>query len=132
MSRENVEIVRRVYEALSTPRAMPLDLFHSDFEADARDVAPDIGVVRGGEGFREAFRSYSETFDAFRIEIEQVINADRGRVVTAVRDGGRIRGSDAELWNHFFHVWTFGDGKITRFSTHTERGRALEAAGLTE
>jgi hypothetical protein len=41
-----------------------------------------------------------------------------------------IRGSDAALSNRFFHVWTFEAGRILRLSVHTERSRALDAAGL--
>ncbi len=36
------------------------------------------------------------------------------------------------MWNRFFHVWTFGDGKIVRLSLHTDKNQALEAAGLPE
>ena len=61
-----------------------------------------------------------------------MIHADEGQVVTAIRDGGRIRGSDAEVWNRYFHVYTFRDGKIIRLSIHTDKNRALAAAGLSE
>ena len=54
------------------------------------------------------------------------------QVVTVVRDGGRLKGSDAEVWNRFFHVWAFRSGKVLRLSVHTDRDRALEAAGLRE
>jgi hypothetical protein len=64
--------------------------------------------------------------------MEELIHADERQVVTAVRDGGRMRGSDAEVWNRFFHVWTFGDREIIRLSIHTDRNRTLEAAGLSE
>lgn len=43
-----------------------------------------------------------------------MIHADERLVVTAARDGGRLKGSDAEVWNDFFHVWTFRDGKVTK------------------
>jgi len=43
-----------------------------------------------------------------------------------------MRGSDSEVWNRFFHVWTFADGKVVRLSIHTDRNRALEAAGISE
>ena len=43
-----------------------------------------------------------------------------------------MKESDAEVWNHFFHVWTLGSGKIVRLSIHIDRNRALEAAGLSE
>ena len=61
-----------------------------------------------------------------------MIYADEGRVVNVVRDGGRMRGTDAEVWNRFFHLWTFRDRRIVRLSIHTDRSRALEVAGLSE
>jgi ketosteroid isomerase-like protein len=61
-----------------------------------------------------------------------VIYTDEGRVVNVVRDGGRMRGTDAEVWNHFFHVWTFRDGRIVRLSILADRNRALGAVGLSE
>ena len=57
-----------------------------------------------------------------------MIHADEGRVVNLVRDGGRMRGSDAQVSNRFFHVWTFRNGRILRLSVHTDRNRALEVA----
>jgi ketosteroid isomerase-like protein len=41
-----------------------------------------------------------------------------------------MSGTDAEVWNHFFHVWTLRNGKIVRLSVHTDRQRSLEAARL--
>ena len=58
-----------------------------------------------------------------QIELEEVIHADEGCVVTAVRDGGRLKESDSEVWSHFFHVWTFRDGRILRRSSHVDRAR---------
>jgi ketosteroid isomerase-like protein len=43
-----------------------------------------------------------------------------------------MKASGTDIWNRFFHVWTFRDGKVIRFSTHTDKSRALEAAGLRE
>ena len=77
-------------------------------------------------------REYWETFEAYRVEIDEVIHADEARVVNVVRDGGRMRGTDAEVWNQFFHVWTLRYGKIVHLSIHTDRNRSLEAAGLSE
>ena len=75
---------------------------------------------------------YADTFERFHVELEEVIHADEEHVVTAVRDGGLVKGSTAEVWNRFFHVFTFRHGKIARWSTHTERSQALEAVGLRE
>jgi ketosteroid isomerase-like protein len=133
MSQENVEIVRRVYEKVTASLEMPPDLFHADFEVDATDIgAGDVGVTRGLDAAEGALREYWETFEDFHVEMEELIHADERQVVTAVRDGGRMRGSDAEVWNRFFHVWTFGDREIIRLSIHTDRNRTIEAAGLSE
>jgi ketosteroid isomerase-like protein len=61
-----------------------------------------------------------------------VIHADGEQVVVSVRDGGRMKGSDAEVWTRFFDVVTVREGKIVRLSAHLDRNRALKAAGLSE
>ena len=132
MSQENVEIVGRIYdEIVASPEAVR-ELFAPDYESDTTDIAPDIGVIRGFDAFVEALHSYFETFEDFHIEIEEVVHADEGHVVTEVHDGGRIPGSGSEVRNHRFHVFAFRDGKVVRFSCHLDRNRALEAAGLRE
>ena len=131
MSEENIEVVRRVYEGVTARLKVPRELFDPDLELDQTEVPLDVvGVSRGLEAAEESLREYWETFEDFQIEVEEVMHADEAQVVTAVRDGGRIRGSDAEVWNRFFHVWTFGNSKIIRLSIHMDRNQALEAAGL--
>ena len=134
MSEENVAVVRRVYEELSDAhvwKASP-DLFDPEFALDLTGAYPDFGVIRGVEAAETALRGYIETFEDFRVDLTEVIHADERLVVTAARDGGRLKGSDAEVWNDFFHVWTFRDGKIIHRSSHSKRSQALEAAGLSE
>jgi ketosteroid isomerase-like protein len=132
MSEESVETVRRVYEGVTARMTVPRELFDPDYEFDNTELWPDIAEVLGFEAAQEAMREYWKTFVAYSVEIEEVIHADDGRVVAVVRDGGRMRGTDAEIWNHFFHVWTLRDGRIARLTVHTDRNRALEAAGLSE
>jgi ketosteroid isomerase-like protein len=132
MSEQNVETVRRVYEGVNARLEAPRELFDPDYEFDNTELWPDVVEVLGFEAAQEAMREYWETFDAYHVEIEEVIYADKGRVVDVVRDGGRMRGTDAEVWNRFFHVWTLRDGRIVRLSIHTDRNRSLEAAGLSD
>jgi len=63
---------------------------------------------------------------------ERVAKRGGGGLVTALRDGGRIRGSGAEVWNHYFHAWTFRGRKVIWLSSHTNRDDALRAVGLAE
>jgi ketosteroid isomerase-like protein len=132
MSQENVEVVRRIYREVGAHGRPPSEFFDPAYAVDLTHAAPDLGVVHGVEASEAALAEYRETFDGFRIEVTEVIHADDHHVVTGVRDGGRLKGSDAEVWNRFFHVWTFRDGKIIGRSSHGERNQALEAAGLSE
>ena len=132
MSQANVEIVRRIYSEVNIHGRPPAQFFHSGYEVDLTHAAPDLGVIHGVEASEAALGEYRETFNEFRVELTEVIHADETHVVTAVRDGGMLKGSDTEVWNRFFHVWTFRDGKIIGRSSHGERSHALEAAGLSE
>jgi ketosteroid isomerase-like protein len=105
--------------------------FDPDFVMDMSEIA-DIGIQRGLPAAREIFRQYATTFDDFSTDLVDVIHADDERVVVEIRDGGRVKGSDAEVWNRYFDVWTFREGKAVRMSAHTDQKRALEAAGLRE
>ncbi len=133
MSQENVEIVRRLYERVTARLEIPQELFDPDFALDQMDAGVDVvEIVRGLEAALESLHEWWDAFEDFHIEFKEVLHADEEHVVTAVQDGGKIRGSDAEVWNRFFHVWTFGDGKIVRLSLHTDKNQALEAAELSE
>ena len=133
MSQENVEVVQRIYREVSAGVwEAPQELFDSEYEVDLTDAGPDLGVIPGIDPAEAALRGYTEIFEDFRIELTEVIHSDDERVITAVRDGGRLAGSDAEVGSQFFHVWTFRDGRIIRRSSHTDRLEALEAAGLSE
>jgi ketosteroid isomerase-like protein len=133
MSQENVEVVRRIYHEVSAGEwKAPPELFDPDYAVDLTDAGPDLGVIPGVEATESALRGYTETFENFRIELLEVIHADDEHVVTAVRDGGMLKGSDSEVWNPFFHVWTFRDGRIRHRSSHRYREQALQAAGLSE
>lgn len=136
MSQESVEVVRREYQRINTDYKVEYEgkrePFDPDYEFDATDVAAGMGVIRGYNAVQDALHDYWDMFEGFHIELKEVLHADENRVVTAVRDGGRMKGSDAEVWNDLFHVWTFRAGKVARVSAHNDKSRALEAAGLSE
>src|SRR4029453_11681030 len=79
VSAKNVETVRRVYEGVSARMEVPRELFDPDYEFDNTELWPDIGEVLGFDAAQEAMREYWETFEAYRVEIEEVIYADEGR-----------------------------------------------------
>lgn len=65
MSQQNVETIRRAYEGVNAALESPREVFDPDYELDARDVAPDFGIVRGFEAAQEALLGYWQTFEDF-------------------------------------------------------------------
>jgi ketosteroid isomerase-like protein len=131
MSEENVESVRAIYESFNRTGEPDWELFHPDAVLDISSV-PGFGVVKGREAALEVIRQYAAVFDQWRISVEEVIPGEGERVFSAVRDGGRIKGTEDEIFNPFFHAWEFQDGKVIAWQTFQSRDQALKAAGLEE
>jgi hypothetical protein len=138
MSREDVEIVRRVYEAATHgDAATVLALYDPEVEWDTRghpagSITGHIGIYHGHEGVRNWFRSWDEEFEDLRYEIEELIDAgDQVISVSTWRGRGRASGVEVE-WKHHAGIWTIHDGKIVRVVWFRTRVEALEAAGLSE
>jgi ketosteroid isomerase-like protein len=130
MSQENVEIVTRIYAELNSHQAFPSELFAPDCVTDLTEVSLEhVTVLHGVHASQKALAPYFGTFDDFHVAAE-VLHADEHRVVTAIRDGGRIKGSGAEVWSRYFHAWTLRDGMVVRLSSHTDREEAFKAVGL--
>jgi uncharacterized protein len=132
MSQENVEVMRRAYEAMHRDGlAAVVQFAHTDIEFVPPPELP-TGPARGIEAVEQFARQWVETFDDFRIEPERFIDPGGDQVVVYVRDSGRVKDSGAEIHNRFIHVWTLAAGKVIKWQTFTDESRALEAAGLRE
>jgi len=134
MSREDVAAVEAAYEALACGG---LDRFieHWSDDLDHRSIegAPDDrGPIHGKEAMRAYVQDWIDTFDQFRIEPVELIDADGDMVVAVLRYGGRAKLSGIETDEALGVVFTIRDGKIARGREYRTRGQALEAAGLRE
>ena len=64
---------------------------------------------------------------------EEFIDAGSDQVLVFSREGGRGRGSGAEVVTQpTAHLWTIRNGKAIRLRSYWERSEALKAAGLSE
>ncbi|MDQ4040284.1 MAG: nuclear transport factor 2 family protein [Actinomycetota bacterium] len=132
MPGDNVDLIRRYYAHLAETGEPLWELHAPEIAFDVTDVMPDAEVLRGREAVGAALRAYADTFEDFQIELEEIVAADEDHVVTAVRDGGRIKGSDAVIENRFFHAWTIREGKIVRWSSHLSQAAAVDSVGLAQ
>ena len=134
MSRENVEVVRQVFEAGARGDSdAVLALYDPEVEWDASRTQPGLGefadVVHGHEGIRAFFRKWREAWDTDEYRYEELIDAGDTVVSIATQTGaGRVSG--VEITRLLAGVWTIRDGKIVHVVWFPTREGALEAAGL--
>jgi uncharacterized protein len=134
MSEENVERVRRAYDAWN----------RRDFDVVIEVVDPEIewtmvggprflgteGTYHGHDGVREYWRLLIEPWDELDIEIEET-RAAGDLVVAFVRFHAKAR-EGLEVEAPFVHLLDFRHGTLIRFRSFDNRAEALEAAGLEE
>src|SRR5687767_14427672 len=134
MSQENVEIVRRVYDAVARDDAgTVLSLYDPEIEWDFSQGPLGSfmgrGVYHGHEGIRSWARERYEAWETIGDHCDELIDAG-DQVISVVTSSGRGRASGAQVeWKHYA-VWTISDGKIVRVVWLATRSEALEAAGL--
>jgi ketosteroid isomerase-like protein len=137
MSQENVERIRRGYEAFNRGDfTSAADGFDPNIEWKIPFQLPDSPPDETYRGPKEVigfWQTWRGAFDDFHMELEEIIDAGDKVIVFA---GARGRGveSRVEVTTPVFpQVWTFGDdGRPVRVEMFQSRAEALEAVGLSE
>lgn len=134
MSRENVELVRRVHEAFNA-EGMGAVLPYLSHEVEWHDIPdqPDaVGVGRGHEGALRVARNWLSAFgEGYQTEIVEA--QDHGeQVVVIERNRGRGAESGMEIPHDLASVWTVQGGLIVRVRWFSKREDALTAVGQAE
>ncbi len=134
MSQENVEIVRRLVEALN---ARDLDKYYFEFfdpeveyQTSAED--PDAATHRGRQAYKRYVEQWIESFDGLHVDVEEYIDVGDDRVFTWSRFTGLGRTSGVPADWYLAVIFTIRDGKVVRGEENFDRNEALEAAGLRE
>src|SRR6478736_490844 len=114
MSRDNVEIVRRIYEDMNR-RNWAAVLIAMDEEVVLvvhESVGPDAGVFRGRDAVGRWFGEWFLAFDKdYRFELDEARSVgDRVFVVARHHGHGRSSGADVEQVNAQLH--TLRNGKV--------------------
>src|SRR5437899_11725868 len=135
MSRDNVELVRRCIEALNAggvEAALSLHVYAEDVLIYPTSEWPDDDVYRGHSGLRRLYQAWTDNFDEFRWEVQEVRDAG-DQVVSLLEMRGRLKDSGipiCEAWgvvNSDFRDGCFGEVRFFR-----SQRQALEAVGLAE
>jgi ketosteroid isomerase-like protein len=137
MSEENVEVVRRVFDAAARGDSAGVLAFYDpevewDMSRGGLGGVVDRGVYHGHDGLRRYFRLRSEAWETITDDCGELIDAgERVISVVTVRARGRASGVEVESQN-LVGIWTIRQGKIVRVVWFPSRDEALEAAGLSE
>ena len=134
MSQENVEIVREAAAAFNRGDLDAwLEYLADDIDHRAVEGAlDDHGPIHGKDALRVYLEDWVGTFDNFRSEPVELIEAGEDKVIAVTRISGRAKLSGVETDLTYAAVYTIRDGKIARGREYWTKGQALEAAGLRE
>ena len=137
MSEENVEIVRRQFEAFQARTRGDEDAPSDDgiVDPDAEWVMPPTPgfreVYKGREGFDEFLEQLTEDFD-WTIDLERVIDAGDDQVVAVFHQRATAKASGVPVEVRRGLLYDLKDGRIVRFTNYLDPADALKAAGLSE
>src|SRR5262245_14755835 len=134
MSHENVEIVRRANAAFNS----------GDYEGFADSLDPEIEfrdhahaadapeAVKGRQALLSVLSEWRESFDDFRAEVSEYIDAG-DHVVCVTRWTGTGKASDAAVDVSQVDVYELREGKVVRATlAYPDKMTALDAIGLRE
>ena len=136
MSQENVELVRRIYEATGAGHAEEvLALYDEEVEYDfSRSPFQAIlnrPAYRGHDAIRGFFHERYEYWQQAEDRCQELIEAN-DEVISVVTSRGRGRESGIEVEMTHFGVWSLREGKVIRVRWFGTLDEALAAAGLSE
>jgi ketosteroid isomerase-like protein len=133
MSQQNVELVRDAFQALGTGGIeAALSFFAPDVVWYTTDRWPEGRAYRGHGGMRQLVAAFSENFDGWAYELEDIRDADN-RVVALTYMTGRIKNSRQSVSQSLgvvvsdFRGATFGEVRV--FPTWHQ---ALVVGGLVD
>ena len=132
MSQENVEIVRRAYQALNLGDIDALlALCDVGFRLDMSDRVLNPAVYEGHDGIRRFYAEVREVWASYTWEPEDLVESD-DNVVALLRATGTGAGSGIEMGQRTAMIWTVRNDRATSLRFYRDRQAALEAAGISE
>ena len=152
MSQENVEIVRRYFEAVKrgldvhweNPRSVAAAMSTDDLTPAQREV---LGFTQVDVEWRNAFglifkgqldfakgvdQLLEATNDFWIVDVQEVTDLGSDRVLAVVKSAMKGKDSEIEVSQTVFSLMTLRDGLIVRAEEYLHREEALEAAELRE
>ena len=133
MSQENLEVVRRSFEAFARegPEAV-VDFWDPDIELwMPSGLIQAGGTYRGHAEVLDWMRDWAEAWEEIDYTAEEFTGAGDTVLVSVLYDG-RGKGSGVRVEGRFWYVFKYHNGRLWRWELYPERAQAHEAAGSRE
>ena len=132
MSRENVELARRGYEALARgDLEAVLELIHPDAHLEDAPGLPDAGTWHGHDGVRAGIAAEHEHQEDWSLEPVRFLPAG-DEVVVLIEQRARGRYTGIDMTRPISHIWRFKEGRAVALRSFSSWEEALAAVGLDE
>ena len=133
MSEENVELVRRAFEAFERrDKAAWMALCVEELEIEPVGDWPEAPSIRGSEAAWEFFVTGDEPWESSPYEIAEHVNVGDNQVLVNQQRHMRGQSSGVEVDYDYWLLATLRNGKAVRLQWFDTRHDGLKAAGLRE
>ena len=146
MSQENVEVVRRVVEAMGRAQARrgrdgsspgqdavaAFDLLRADHELVPYMTRVEGTTFHGEEGYRQWLKQLDDAWESWETRPEKLTDIGGDRVLVAYRFTARSRLLGVPLDEQLAWIMTVRGGKLARTEAYPSVQEALKAVGLEE
>ena len=133
MSQENVEVVRRAFEAFAAqgPQAM-VDFWDPEIELWLPSgLIQSGGTYRGHAAVLDWMKEWAEAWDEIDYTPEEFTEAGDSVLVRVLYEG-RGKGGGVRVEGTFWYLLKLRNEKLLSWRLYPEKAEALEAAGLSE
>lgn len=133
MSEENVQTLRRLFDALSEGDVSAwFQGADADIRVHPRSAEPDAAdEYRGLDGLMDYLVNWFSQWDSYESEPLEIIDAGE-HVLVVARERGRMERTGMEVVEEFWHSFVLRDGKVTEWNMYDSHEDALEAVGLSQ
>jgi uncharacterized protein len=130
VSSQNVELVKRAYEAFNREGAKgTLPFLAPDVVWDESRLPARLpGVFHGHDGMMKLDRQNAELWLDIRADVESIVAAGEDKVVAHLRAYGRGRFTGEEVELRISHLWEMRASKAVLVRLYLDPQEALEAA----
>ena len=128
---ENLDLVRSIYADWESGDYSRVDWADPEIELEFVG-GPDPGRSTGLPAIAQAWRTWLESWSAYRAHAETVREVDGTRVLVLIREVARGKTSGIDVENRNANVFEISNGKVTRIALYPSYDSALADLGLEE